>query len=299
METSDFDPAPGRPEAVGDGLRRVLAPNPSPMTFRGTNSYLLGRGEVTLIDPGPDIPAHLAALMAALDPGERIVQILVTHSHADHSGLVPAVRAATGAPVLAFGDSFAGRSPAMVALAARGLEGGEGRDAAFRPDGILADGAVVETAAGPLEALHTPGHFGNHLCFRLGETVFSGDLAMGWSTSIVSPPDGDMGAYMASLARLSALRPGRLLPGHGAPVAAPQERLAWLIAHRQERERQILAALHPGPADAAALARRIYADIPPAALPAAERNVLAHLIDLRERGEVASSFPEVTRWTLR
>lgn len=286
---TEFDPVPGRPEQVAAGVRRVLAPNPSPMTCRGTNSYLLGEGAVTLIDPGPDDPAHLAALLAALAPGERIARILVTHSHRDHSALAPALAAATGAPVAAFGDSFAGRSRVMAALYPPEAEGGEGRDPGFRPGEILAHGAVIATTAGPLEALHTPGHFGNHLSFRLGGIVFSGDLAMGWSTSIVSPPDGDMGDYMASLALLDGLRPALLLPGHGAPVAAAGERLGWLIAHRRGREAQILAALADAPHAIGSLTRALYADTPPLLLPAAERNVLAHLLDLRDRGRVAET----------
>lgn len=291
-------PRHGMPERIAPGVRRVLAPNPSPMTFHGTNSYLVGDGAVTLIDPGPASEAHLAAILAALAPGERIARILVTHSHADHSGLAPRLAAATGAPVAAFGDSHAGRSPLMQALAAEGLEGGEGRDAAFRPDETLADGAVVTTSAGPVEALHTPGHFGNHLSFRLGGLIFSGDVAMGWSSSIVSPPDGEMGDYMASLSRLRALAPDRLLPGHGAPVEAPAERLDWLRRHRLAREAQILAALAGGPLDAGTLARAIYTDTAPGLLAAAERNVLAHLIDLRARGRVSSAYPGGAGWRI-
>ena len=287
-----FDPRPGEVAVIAPGIRRVLAPNPSPMTFRGTNSYLLGEGQVTLIDPGPADPAHLAALLAALAPGERIVRILVTHSHADHSALAPALAAATGAPVAAHGDSRAGRTPLMAALAARGVAGGEGSDPGFRPDETIADGALVETTAGMLEAIHTPGHFGNHLSFALGGTVFSGDVAMGWATSIVSPPDGDMGAYMRSLARLADRGPALLLPGHGAPVARAVERLDWLARHRRDREAQIVAALASGPDDSLGLTRRIYADLAPGLRPAAERNVLAHLIDLRARGLVASAFPD-------
>lgn len=280
----EFDPRPGEAERVAENVRRVLAPNPSPMTFRGTNSYLLGEGDVTLIDPGPDDAAHLAALIAALSPGERIVRILVTHSHRDHSALAPALSAATGAPVMAFGDSSAGRSAAMAALLAAEGESGEGRDAGFRPDETLPHGARIDTAAGVVEALHTPGHFGNHLSFRLGDIVFSGDLAMGWSTSIVSPPDGDMGEYMASLRLLEGLRPAMLLPGHGAPVAPAMERLAWLAAHRRAREAQIVAALASGPQTVPQLTRAVYADTAEILLPAAARNVLAHLLDLRQRG---------------
>lgn len=281
-------PTPGEAVTLEPGLRRVLAPNPSPMTLFGTNTYLLGEGAVAVIDPGPALPQHQAAILAALHPGERISHILVTHSHLDHSPLARDLSQATGAPVLGFGPSDAGRSPVMQALAEGGLAGGgEGVDAAFRPDVEMPDGASVEGAGWRLDALHTPGHFGNHLCFRWGRRVFSGDHVMGWASSLVSPPDGDMGAYMASLERLAAAGPSRLYPGHGAPVADPAARIAELAAHRRARERQLLDALAAAPADAATLTRAIYTDTPPALLPAAARNVFAHLIDLWQRGLVA------------
>ncbi|MCR8550171.1 MBL fold metallo-hydrolase [Salipiger sp. P9] len=286
----DFRPRPGQPDEIAPGLRRILAPNPSPMTFRGTNSYLLGTRGLAVIDPGPDDPAHLDALLAALAPGQRITHIFVTHAHIDHSPLARPLSEATGAPVLAFGDAASGRSEAMQALAETGLAGGgEGVDAAFLPDEILADGARVAGDGWVLEALHTPGHFGNHLAFAWGDALFCGDLVMGWASSLVSPPDGDLTDFMASLARLSA-RPWRVFhPGHGAPVEAPSARLAELTRHRQMREAQILAALAAGPADAAGLAARIYTETPPALLPAAARNVLAHLLDLHTKGRVSTS----------
>ncbi|EPX76181.1 MBL fold metallo-hydrolase [Salipiger mucosus] len=281
----DFHPVPGRPETLAPGLRRIVAPNPSPMTLRGTNTYLLGTRGVAVIDPGPDDSSHLDAIRAALHPGARVTHIVVTHAHRDHSALAPALAAVTGAPVLAFGDARAGRSPVMEALARGGaIGGGEGVDAGFAPDERMEDGAVLEGADWQLEAIHTPGHFGNHLALAWGDTLFTGDLVMGWSTSLVSPPDGDLTAFMASLDRLRA-RPWRVMhPGHGAPVADPAARLDALLAHRRSREAEIRAALDEGPATASALASRIYADIPAALHPAAARNVLAHLIDLTARG---------------
>src|SRR5690606_22452615 len=174
------------------------------MTERGTNTYLLGEGAVSVIDPGPADPAHLAAIRAALAPGERIARIFVTHAHKDHSPLARPLAEATGAPVLAFGDARAGRSARMAALGDE-VGGGEGVDAGFAPDEILRDGARIEAGGRLLEAVHTPGHFGNHLCFRWGSALFSGDHVMGWAPSLVSPPDGDLTDFMASLDRLEPL----------------------------------------------------------------------------------------------
>ncbi|MEZ5887218.1 MAG: MBL fold metallo-hydrolase [Paracoccaceae bacterium] len=271
------------------GLRRVLAPNPSPMTGRGTNSYLVGTGAVAVIDPGPDDTGHLAAILAALDPGERISHIFVTHAHRDHSALAPRLAAATGAPVLAFGDAAAGRSPLMEDLARREPPtGGEGADRMFQPNILVADRDCVSHGDWSLTALHTPGHFGNHLCFSWQGEVFSGDHVMGWSTSIVAPPDGDMGAYMRSLDRLAAARPVRLWPGHGDPVPAPLHRIADLTLHRQARARAIVEALRSGPATPFDLARQIYTDTPAALMGAAALNVFAHLIELSEKNEASA-----------
>lgn len=278
---------------LNPGLRRVTAPNPSPMTFTGTQTYLLGDGEVVVIDPGPALPAHLDAIRAALDPGERVVQILVTHSHLDHSPLARPLAEITGAPVLAAGPSDWGRSPAMEALAAAGaVGGGEGVDTDFRPDVAIFEGDTLDGPWGRIEVLETPGHMANHLSFAWAGALFSGDLVMGWSTSLVSPPDGDMTAFYASVARLAARDDRVFYPGHGDAVTAPQARAAELIAHRRGREAQILDTLaQTGPASATALARAIYTDVQPALLPAAARNVLAHLIDLSERALIAPQGP--------
>lgn len=287
---NDTSPAIDHPEPL---LRRILAPNPSPMTHHGTNSYILGKGAVAIIDPGPDLPAHQETLLSALAPGETVSHILVTHSHLDHSPLAPILARRTGAPVLAFGDSRSGRSATMQRLAKAGLaRGGEGVDTGFRPDARLADGDRVDGAGWSLRALHTPGHFGNHLCFAWEDRVFSGDHVMGWSSSLVSPPDGDMQAYMASLDHLAAQGAMRLYPGHGAAIDDPAARIAFLTAHRRAREAEIVAALARRPANATALARAIYTDITPELMPAAARNVFAHLIDLTERN-LATSDREI------
>lgn len=285
-----FSASPDRPATVfrpEPGLRGVLADNPSAMTQRGTISWIVGEGRVALIDPGPADPAHLRALLAALDPGERIGCILVTHAHLDHCGLSRPLAEATGAPVLAYGTARAGRSAVMMALFDEaGAVGSEGTDVRFVPDETLADTASVSGVDWELRAIHTPGHFGNHLCFAWGDRVFSGDHVMGWSSSIVAPPDGDMGDYMASLDRLRREVPGRLYPAHGDPVTDPIARIDDLARHRRLREAQILVALAEGPLDARSIAARLYPDLPRRLLGAAEMNVLAHLIDLNTRNAV-------------
>lgn len=283
-------PVPGRVEQLAPGLRRLLAPNPSPMTLHGTNCYIVGTGAVALIDPGPNLPGHRQALRDALDPGERITAILVTHAHSDHSEAAAPLAVETGAPVLAFGDADAGRSPRMAALVALGMpsRGSEGRDAEFRPTRRLADGDVVEGQDWRLTAHWTPGHFGNHLCFAWQDRIFCGDLVMGWSSSIVAPPDGDMDQYMASLDRVAGLGARVLHPGHGPDIADPRARIAALRAHRLSREAQILAALRDGPLHPRDLAEMLYRDTPPVLLAAAERNVHAHLLALLDRGRVAA-----------
>lgn len=288
----------GKPVWLEPGVRRVLAPNPSPLTGPGTNSYILGEGRVALIDPGPDNDAHLDALLAALAPGERVEMILVTHAHHDHSELAARLAARVAAPVVAFGDARAGLNPAFSGFG--DLGGGEGADHGFRPDETVADGAVVHGPDWKLEVIHTPGHFGNHICLSWNEAMFSGDQAMGWATSIVSPPDGDMTAYMASMDRLIARAPDRLYPGHGAEVSDGMSRLHELVAHRRGREAQILAALAQGGGTASELATRIYTDIPPGLIPAATRNVIAHLLDLEARSRAIVSGPSrlTARWRL-
>lgn len=277
----EFNPPVGMAEDMGAGIRRILAPNPSPMTYRGTNTYLLGARDVAVVDPGPEDPAHLRAILGALSPGQRISHVFVTHSHVDHSPLAAPLARETGAQVHAFGPSGTGRSDVMERLAASGLDdAGEGIDAGFAPDIELIDGQTVEGDDWALSALWTPGHLGNHLSFVCADAVFTGDLVMGWASSLVSPPDGDLTDFMASCRRLRGLQARVLHAGHGAPITDPAGRLDWLIAHREGREAAILAALQDGPADAATLAQRIYTDTPAALMGAATRNVLAHLIDM-------------------
>lgn len=277
----DFHPITGIPEDIAPGLRRILAPNPSPMTYRGTNTYLLGTSDIAVIDPGPSDMTHLDAILAALRPGQRVGCILVTHAHLDHAPLARPLADRTGAPVLAFGRAEDGRSQTMQRLATSGLVGGgEGIDPTFEPDRKLRHGDETEGTGWRITALHTPGHMANHLGFSWNGSLFSGDLVMGWASSLVSPPDGDLAAFMASLRRLSQSKWHSFYPGHGAPVMRPNERLAELLAHRQARGAEITERLRNGPATAKRLTSLIYTETPAALLPAAERNVLAHLIEM-------------------
>lgn len=292
METDNFPPPAGAVRHPEPGLRRILAPNPSPMTGAGTNSYILGRGRVAVIDPGPDLPDHLDSLLAALAPGESVSHIIVTHAHRDHSPAARPLSRRTGAPVLAFGDAGAGRSPLMAQLAAEGLGGGgEGVDSDFAPDIRLDHDATVEGAGWRLTVHWTPGHFGNHICLQWGDRVFSGDHVMGWASTLISPPDGDLNAYMRGLDHLAAIAPARLYPGHGAPVSDPPARLAELTRHRHERARAIRAALDATPATVEEIAARVYTDTSPELHAAAAHNVLAHLIDLWQQGQAAPDGP--------
>ncbi|TVS00076.1 MAG: MBL fold metallo-hydrolase [Rhodobacteraceae bacterium] len=273
-------------------LRVICAPNPSPMTGEGTNSYILGRNQLVVIDPGPVDADHLSALRAAIG-GLPVEAILVTHAHRDHSPLARQLSQDTSAPVLAFGDAFAGRSEQMARLAELGLSGGgEGVDTGFAPDRCLGDGESLHLDGDEIRALWTPGHFGNHLCFAWRGAVFSGDHVMAWSSTFISPPDGDIGAYMRSLDRLDAEEARVLYPGHGAAVHDPATRILELRSHRLAREAAILGALADGPQQIGGLVRIIYTDTPVAMHGAAARNVFAHLIDLEARGLVVAE-PEL------
>ncbi|MEN9500287.1 MAG: hypothetical protein RIS83_2107 [Pseudomonadota bacterium] len=274
--------APGAVEQTAPGIRRVLCGNPGPFTYRGTNSWIIGQGNsVAILDPGPVDAAHLDALLAATK-GERVTHILVSHTHRDHSPGVAALQAATGAPSYGFG-------PHMTPPE----QGGEGGDHAFRPDVTLADGAMVKGGDWAVTALHTPGHCANHLCFALenastSRTLFSADHVMSWSTSVVSPPDGDMAAYMNSLAKLQTRDDDLYLPGHGPPLPNPQPFVAALAAHRREREARVLEELRRArQASAEDLVPPVYgAALDARLIPAAARSLTAHLIKLAAEGAV-------------
>jgi glyoxylase-like metal-dependent hydrolase (beta-lactamase superfamily II) len=275
------DPLPhGAVEDAAPGVRRVVCNNPSAFTFRGTNTYIIGRGRVAVLDPGPADAAHLAAILAAV-AGETVTHVIVSHTHRDHSpGAAPLV-AATGARTYGFGPHV---TPPEA--------GGEGGDHAFRPDITVPDGGVVDGEGWRLTALHTPGHCANHLCFALDGTgvLFSADHVMGWSTSVVSPPDGDMADYMRSLARLQARDDAVLLPGHGPAIRAPQPFLEALRAHRLERETKVLEALgQAGMATVEDLVAPVYGPLDPKLVPAAGRSLLAHLVKLERERAVRQS----------
>jgi glyoxylase-like metal-dependent hydrolase (beta-lactamase superfamily II) len=277
------DPLPhGAVEQIAPGIRRIVCANPGPFTFRGTNTYLIGRGEVAVLDPGPADAAHLAAILRAT-ASERITRILVSHTHRDHSPGAAALVAATGATTF-------GHGPHVTPPDA----GGEGGDHAFRPDIALPDGATVESDDWRVTALHTPGHCANHLCFALENEaapgiLFSADHVMSWSTTVVSPPDGDMAAYMASIARIAARDDRLYLPGHGPPLPDPAPFVAALAAHRREREAKVFHALRAARrATAAELVPPVYGpELDPKLVPAAARSLLAHLIKLAAEGMAA------------
>ncbi|WP_119037615.1 MBL fold metallo-hydrolase [Hephaestia caeni] len=272
-------PPTGERIALDPLVARVLAPNPSPYTYTGTQTHLVGTRDLAVIDPGPDDPAHLDALIRAID-GRPVTAIVVTHTHRDHSPLSRALKAATGAPIVG-----------CTALALDDL--GPRADAAFdrdyAPDRVLADGDRVEGDGWTLVAVATPGHTSNHLAFALPETgaLFSGDHVMGWSTTVIAPPDGDMAAYMASLMKLQQRDDRIYYPGHGDAIENPRRLLRGLIGHRKQREGQILRLIgRDGIGTVPAMVERMYVGIDPRLRGAAELSVRAHLIDLSDRGLV-------------
>ena len=267
---------------VSARIRRVIAANPSPFTLHGTGTYLVGRGDVCVIDPGPDLAEHIGALEKAL-AGERLTHILITHTHLDHSPAAAALKAMTGAATYGFGPHG---GAAHGAARADGPPVEEGADYDFTPDVAVGEGDVVAGDGWTLEAVHTPGHTSNHLCYALREerALFSGDHVMGWSTTVISPPDGDMGAYLASLDKLLPRDDRTYWPTHGPPVTAPQALVRAFIAHRRVRETEILGCLRRGVGTIPEIVAAIYVGAPRTLHRAAGRSVLAHLIHLVEQG---------------
>jgi glyoxylase-like metal-dependent hydrolase (beta-lactamase superfamily II) len=280
-----FQPAYGGAVAIAPDVQRVTAPNPSPFTFHGTNSYLIGRDTLAVIDPGPDDDSHLRTLLAVID-GRPVSHIFVSHTHRDHSPLAARLKAETGAIVLAEGPH----------RPARPLRTGESNpldasaDTDFTPDQALANGTVVDGDGWSVRAVSTPGHTANHMAFALEgrRILFSADHVMAWSTSIVAPPDGAMADYMASLDTLLERDDRLLLPGHGGPVSAPHAFMRGLKAHRKMRERAILERLRKGDRTIKTMVEAIYRDTDPRLHGAAGLSVLAHLEDLVTRGTVVT-----------
>jgi glyoxylase-like metal-dependent hydrolase (beta-lactamase superfamily II) len=280
-----FELAPETVEEVVTGVRRLLANNPGPFTFKGTVSYIVGRGQVAIIDPGPLDETHVATLLDAVR-GETVTHIFVTHTHRDHSPAVAPIKAATGALVLAEGP----HRPARALHVGEAPRMDASNDTEFRPDRTLADGDVVAGRGWTIEAVATPGHTANHMAFALKEAdlLFSGDHVMAWSTPVVAPPDGAMSDYMASLRKLARRSESIYLPGHGGLVREAPQFVQHYIHHRQGREAAILRRLAKGEADIPTLVRAMYIGLDPRLVHAAGLSVLAHLEDLTARGLVAT-----------
>ncbi|WP_297696280.1 MBL fold metallo-hydrolase [Phenylobacterium sp.] len=275
-----LDFAYGRCDQVSPLIRRVICNNPGPFTYLGTGTYIVGRGEAAVIDPGPDDPAHLEAILGALE-GERVTAIVITHHHADHSPLAAPLKARTGAPIY-------GCAVARHEADDSGVRMEAGHDLGFRPDVSLCGGGEVKGPGWTLEAIPTPGHTSNHLCYALPEenACFTGDHIMGWSTTVITPPDGDMTDYLASLQRIRARGFATLWPTHGPPIRGVGAFIDAYLEHRQERIDQILGALKTGPATISELVPRLYADVDAKLWPAASRSMLAAMIHLVREGRL-------------
>jgi glyoxylase-like metal-dependent hydrolase (beta-lactamase superfamily II) len=291
-----FSLAPDQVGEVAPGVRAIAADNPGPFTFKGTISYIVGRDQVAIIDPGPDDAAHVAALLDAVR-GETVTHVFVTHTHRDHSPAAAKIKAATGAQVLAQGPH----------RLARPLHTGEIRrldasaDLDFRPDIALLDSETISGRGWTLQAVTTPGHTANHMAFAFKEAnlLFAGDHVMAWSTTIVAPPDGAMADYMASLHKLARRSEPLYLSGHGAPVREAPRYVQYLIRHRQARVASILHRLAKGQADIPTIVRAVYIGLDPRLVGAAALSVLAHLEELVARGAVTTEGPPSVSGTYR
>lgn len=274
----DMDFEYGRPDRVSPLITRVVANNPGPFTFHGTGTYLVGERALAVIDPGPLLDAHLKALTEAI-AGRPVSHILTTHTHADHSPLAHPLQALTGAPI--------------IGRAAPGADSGfeEPEEKAFRPDVQVADGATIEGDGWTLEAITTPGHASNHVCYALKEenALFCGDHVMGWSTTVISPPDGDMGDYYNSLDKVQARGFATLWPTHGPPITDVAPFIEGYREHRLKREEQILRELGRGPRTIAEMTPRLYVGVDPRLHGAARHSVLAHLVNMTRQGRVTAA----------
>lgn len=318
----NFKPVYEQVDELSPLIRRVVAKNPNPFTFTGTGVYLVGRGDVAVIDPGPTLGEHLDAILGALGPDEQITRVLVTHTHSDHTAAVPMVVERTGAKTYGFGPH--GEVPAEDPLdkvsfdeyftpeekAAIDKEWKEtpdelkreGPDQKFLPDVTVGDGDLIEADGWTIEAVHTPGHTSNHVCFNLRDesVLFTGDHVMGWATSVISPPDGDLFDYMNSLRKLLGRDDARYWPTHGPAIDDPKTYVQSFIDHRRERERQIIAALGSGPATIRSIVPGIYAEVDKRLWRAAANSVYSHLLALHRDGRArCEGEPSLTAtWSL-
>lgn len=273
----------GAPTRMAPGVARIVAENPSPFTFKGTNTYLVGAGALAVIDPGPDDPAHRAAILAAAD-GRPITHILVTHTHRDHVDGLAELQRATGAVSYGFG-----REKLPTSLPSVTPSGGEFVDYDFQPDVKMQHGDVISGSDWRLVALHTPGHAPDHLCFELDGhgVLFSGDHVMAWNTTVIAPPEGSMANYIASLEKLLERQNAIYLPGHGAEIEEPQRAVKAYLLHRQWREQAVLRAVRGGVGSIRNIVQLIYPDLPEALITAASLSVQAHVEHLMDKGEIA------------
>lgn len=276
----------GEPSELFPGVTRLVANNPGPFTFKGTNTYLLGRGrDVALVDPGPEDDAHFEAIMRALK-GRRISSIVITHTHRDHIDGLPRLKAETGAPIYGYGRKA--RNPGQITKSA---SGGESNDEDFVPDVALTDGSRLEGDGYALTALFTPGHAPDHLCFAIEGSgiLLSGDHVMGWNTSVVAPPEGSMVAYMDSLDKLLKRQDTIFLPGHGGRIEQPQRVVKAFVMHRRMREQAILECIRSGSTTVAEIVEAVYRGLDPRLVRAASLSIAAHVESLVERGLVTAS----------
>ena len=275
-------------EKLEPGIARLLAQNPSPFTYFGTQTYLVGEDELVVVDPGPDLPEHVDAILEAIN-GRNLAAISCTHTHRDHSPASRPLHEATGAPII-------GCAP--LALESIGPRADASFDKQYAPDQVLADGAAIEFDGGKrLVAVATPGHTSNHLCFAFGDALFTGDHVMGWSTTVVVPPDGDMAAYMQSLDKLRQRKDRIYYPAHGPAVTKPAQLVRGMMGHRLQRERQILKLVGERPRGIPDIVANAYPGLDQRLVPAAGGSVLAHLVDLERRGLVDRQEGET--WTKR
>ncbi|WP_029063887.1 MBL fold metallo-hydrolase [Labrenzia sp. DG1229] len=282
----DFNPEYGTPFEISPGIRRLTAENPGPFTFRGTNSYLLGSRRLVVVDPGPALPDHLTAILRAAD-GATIEAILVTHTHMDHSPGARALKNETGAPIVGCGPHRSARDLFEGEVNPLDSSG----DKEHIPDRLLKDGETFSVAGFSIETIATPGHTANHLCFAIQgeEVIFSADHVMGWSTSIVAPPDGSMKDYMTSIEKMLYRSENTYFPGHGGRIHDARSYVLDLKRHRLNREASILATVSERERTIKQIVAELYAEVDPSLHPAAGLSVYAHLEDLVERGLVSAS----------